>query len=366
MIKKIENFLFEESIYKILFICLILQVFINGIAYIESSNFLFIASNDIFTNPFSEEKNLQWILSSYFGVLLANFLKIQTFSGFILMHFFFLIFGLAIVIKSLSKKNEFLSRIFLILFFSMPISNILFTWLGFQDPFTFIFATLLVIFRSIWFSNFVLATLLSIAHSEQAIIIIVLVNLFLIITEKKANYTFLFSSVIGLCLGIFLLQYHFEINNFNIEYTRFDYIGDSGPIRYLTSTFSHFNALLFSLFNVSSYIIYKLLKNNWYNSRGVAFIICCLIAFSVTLITIDQTRVFNLLIFPIVILFLEYNLKSLQSMSKKIFTIIFILSIFVPRYYIWEGKIFSSSHPKNIELLKNYIKNNSELYEKFK
>lgn len=79
-----------------------------------------------------------------------------------------------------------------------------------------------------------------------------------------------------------------------------------------------------------------------------------LIIFMVTIFTVDHTRVFNMLVFPLVVaLLLNLNIqKVINNRIKrfnKIMVILFFISIFVPNYYIWEGKIYASSYPSIIK-----------------
>ena len=363
IIQKVHNFLFETSITKFFLIIVTLAIFSNGLMFVSSSKHLFISSLDIFSNQLTETPNVMWLLSSFLGSITSYFLGIDNFKIFILFHLIVFLFGFFVLTKIIAKYDDYLARVFLLFFFTMPISNILFTWLGFTDIFTFLLGISIVLSKSKKILLFIFASLLGLSHAYQGFVIIILLNIFYFFSNRKIDYNFLITSFLGVLFGILSLKFFFHYYEFNIIDTRFGYFEKKGFMRYFLATFSNFLPCLFSLFNlmwlVIILVIRKLYRFN-YNNIATSFILTMILSFIVMIFTLDQSRVYNLIMFPVLIAFLfELKIQNiLKKINKKIFTYIFILSIFIPNYYIWDGKIHATSYYQ-IFLKTSYMLNKS-------
>jgi hypothetical protein len=81
--------------------------------------------------------------------------------------------------------------------------------------------------------------------------------------------------------------------------------------------------------------------------ESIAFAVCNILAFITILFTLDQTRVFALVIFPVWLLlitspaFLGLEAQE-REFFKRLFAYSLIAGLLVPRIVVWDGNIYSS------------------------
>jgi len=274
---------------------------------------------------------------------------------------FVIVFTILIIIVR-HQHGDFIARSVLLIFCLSPISNVLFTWLGSPDILTTLFSMMIVVF---WNNSIVLlvsAFLLGINHPEQGLITLVLLTIVSFVIRKKAETVkFALIGLGSLVLGKLLVQWYFDSHNFAIVFTRVSYISITGLFEYAKATFSNPFALLFSLYNVliifiSIYILYFWKKDK----MPLAFVIHSLLASSVILITLDQTRVFSILTFPaLLLLVLSPSFQCLESGEKEFFknilTISLLAGIVVPRFVVWDGNIYYSAYQNLIGFFHDHV-----------
>lgn len=366
-LENVKNRLLGMRFWFFFVLILGLTILQNGIWYSSQSNYLLLISQNINSNPLLNQQEHQWLITSYFGPLLANiFGSNSSLFSYIIFHFFFIISFLIILTKIIKIKfGEVIARYFLIIFFLSPLSNVIFTWLGSPDVFTLVITSLLVIFR--W--NFLIVSLcsflLGINHFEQGVAILTLMTFFSIVEggNKKMITFFALTSIGFLIIGRLLLSFYFEKLDFNLAYNRAEYIKVTGIKKYMLSTLSNPFALIFSLYNTLYIFVVSFVIYFWKRERiVVSFLIYNLGAIIAILFTLDQTRVFSILTFPSILLlvFSPTFIKLPESESnffKKIFTISFFLGLLIPRYTVWEGSVFFSSFRYLLEpILSNVLK----------
>ena len=244
------------------------------------------------------------------------------------------------------------------IFFLSPIAQVLFTWLGSPDILTTLLSTTIVVF---WGNSMVLAAcalLLGTNHPEQGFVIMLLLTIFSSFTRsRKETIAFALIGFGALVLGKLLVGWYSNAYNISTEFTRLDYISKVGVTGYVKATFSNFFALVFSLYHVlilfiSAYIFYF-----WKLGKAPhAFVLCSLVAFATILITLDQTRVFSVVTFPILLLLvLSPPFQTLEPTEREFFetllTASLLFGILIPRFVIWEGAAHFSSYLNMIRAL---------------
>jgi hypothetical protein len=281
------------------------------------------------------------------------------------MHLMILIIFFPLLVFIVRRRyGDFIARTVLILFSLSPISSVLFTWLGSPDILTALSSMMIVVFRKNLFLLFVGGFLLGINHPEQGLLILLLIALFIFLTEgKKEAFKFSLVCLSSYLLVILLINWYFHWYDFSVEFSRLDYISDVGLSRYITATFSNPFALLFSLYNVllifiSTYVFYF-----WKNNRlPFAFLVYSLLAFVTILVTLDQTRVFSILTFPgLLLLVFSPSFLSVSQSEKDFFKSVLTISLFagilIPRFVVWDGNIHSAAYNQLIVQILDFVAN---------
>jgi len=363
-LRKISQLIFGMNFW--LFYCLvfIFSIFQNGVWYSPQTERLLLISKDIFKNPFTNQPTNQWLMSSFLGPVLGYLTSAnQSLFLYSFMHFVILVVFFTVLILVVKRKfGDFVARSVIIIFFLSPLSNVLFTWLGSPDILTILLSMMIVVFWDNLIVLFVGAFLLGINHPEQGLVILLLLTIFsFLVGRKKETIRFGLIGLVSLVLGKLLVDWYFYYHNFAVEFSRVDYISNSGLFQYVKATFSNPFALLFSLYNVllifiSTYVVYFWKKDK----ISFTFIIYSLLAFTTILVTLDQTRVFSILTFPgLLLLVFSPAYQNLEYAEKEFFkevlTISFIAGIFIPRFVVWMGNIHYSTYSNQVVLLHDYI-----------
>ena len=354
-LRKVIDLLFSIDLTILYILTLVLSLIMNGAWMSPQTERLFLISQNIQINPFNSNIGNQWLLFSFLGPTLAFFLHLNdSIFLFCLFHFTFFIFVFYLIIRKVQQKEgDLIARFLIFAFFLSPISNVIFTWLGTPDSYTIILSLLLLIMRDRKVIVFLSSFLLGINHFEQGILILAIISLFHFLTVEKRDrsfFPFILEAILSLFLGRFCLELYFSFNNFNIQYSRFLYIQNVGFLKYLYSTLGNFPALIYSLYNNLIFFIIGILTFYKKREYWVAFIVCSLFAFGVILFTLDQTRVFSIITFPVVYMILsKMNFQSSSMLANQIFvkkaiSIIIIISIFTPRIVIWSGNLYGSAY----------------------
>jgi hypothetical protein len=365
MIKKINSFLFNIKFEYFFIFIVLLSIVKNGLWYSPATERVLKISQNIFVNPFNHTTN-EWLLGSFLGPFLGYITNMNTsLYMFSLMHLIIFISLFFIILKIfVLKDSDVIGRYILLAFFMMPISNILFTWLGYADVFTFLIGISIVVFRTNKLIMIISGLLFGINHFEQGLIIALNVLFFYFVNNPNKqqkiikNYIFL---ILSIFIGFLMLQLFFYINEFKISFNRISYIENAGFFRYFRALFSNFFAEFFSFFNIFIFFIiylYSKIKNKYIFKLFIGGVIINLF---ITLFTVDQTRVFNILIFPLIVTLLSHTeiVKTVEKRIKKfnfIMSFLFIVSLFIPNYYIWEGKIYASAYPNILQCYKKDFK----------
>jgi len=360
ILTRITERVFRLNFFALFLFLLLFSFLQNGIWFIHVAERLLLAAQDIYSNPLSAQINQQWILHSYLGPVIAYLTGLNnSLLQYCLLHLFiFLFFFTALLLFIRLRMEEFIARTVLIIFFLTPLPNILFTWLGYPDVFTVLLSMCLVLFKS---RNLVLIPvcfLMGVNHSDQGIVIVVLISVFLLVSHGKKelwrNLQFFLCSSIGVGMGRLSLEWWFSHNEFNIQHTRELIPFQIGIAGYLKINFSNLPAFIFSTYNVLWIFLIVWVAYFYRTREAKAFLLCNLFTYLVVIIAIDQTRDFALLSFPCVLLLvLSEKFRNLADIEKEFFKKVLVLALviglFVPRIIVWDGNIYSSTIFRTVE-----------------
>jgi len=360
---KLPQFIFGVKFWWFYSSILILSILQNGVWYSPQTERLWLMSENIFANPFLDQPKNQWLLSSFLGPLLGYVTSAnRSIYLYSLLHLIiFIIFFTVMIAVAKQRHGDYIARSVLILFFLSPISNVLFTWLGSPDIITFLLSMALILFEKNIPVLVISAFLLGMNHPEQGLVILILLAIFTCTSGERPKEVFKFALVgIGsLLLGKFLVGWYFEIFNFDVTYSRAEYISNGGLYLYVKSTLSNPFAMMFSLYNILYIFIAIYLAYYWKKEKiAFAFLVYSLLAFTVILFTLDQTRVFSILTFPgLLLLVFSPTFRDSPTEQKEFFqnvlSILLLAGIFIPRFTILNGEVHFSSYQYLVETLHN-------------
>ena len=132
LIKKVEFFLFQTPVWKLILFLFLIMFFKVGLFYHPNLWYHLEVARNPYSNIFIDRPELQSFYLSYFGSWLAYFVGATSKTSFFLLHLLFSMFYSFLFIRLIFKNfsNE-TSRIALILFFyiSSIIYSLLYCWI---------------------------------------------------------------------------------------------------------------------------------------------------------------------------------------------------------------------------------------------
>ena len=356
----IKTRLFEMAFWKFYLMVLLIAMLQNGVWYSPLALQYWMMSTDILHNPFVSQNNVEWVLSAFLGPALAYFLHMNgSVLAYCILQLSIFLLGFTALIFIIRRRNgDYIARCLLLVFFLSPLPNILFTSLGTPDVMTALLAIAVAAFWEELPVVFVGSLLLGVNHPEQANLIVLLMVLFSLFTRRlRQSAGFALYALGGLVLGEVLLQWFLSSHNFDIVFTRLDYVMGMGLGSFIESGLSEPFALLYSLFSLTlPFVVAYLLMFGRKNRIAPAFMLCSLIALASMLFAFDQTRVFSLMTFPLLcVLVLAPAFQRMQSSDAEFFKALlaasFIAGILIPRFVVWNGSVSSSVYPHILKFL---------------
>ena len=87
--EKVENFLFQTPVWKLILFLFIIKLFKTGIFYHPNLWYYLEAARNPYNNVFLDRPHLHYFYTSYFGSWLAYFIGATNKISFFLLHLFF-------------------------------------------------------------------------------------------------------------------------------------------------------------------------------------------------------------------------------------------------------------------------------------
>lgn len=232
-----------------------------------------------------------------------------------------------------------------------PLSTILLSWLGTPDGLTFLL-TIPFLFSSSTGLIFIFSLLGVTNH------VVFLLAAFEILAlrwaaKDRISYIQIFAQLSGGFVGYLMVQYFIYANHIHIM-SRFDFILSRNFTSWLQLNSMNTAPTIFSFFHIQWLLIIACTAVFFRKDRlffSIAWGLL-LINYCITFFTLDQTRIFSLLSWGIILLciFRSY-LLLLESMKHDTgqnrafldrLAFASALSLILPRYYSWEGNVYLS------------------------
>lgn len=291
-----------------------------------------------------------YLLSSPLGAAVASALHLDGALAFVLLHLGVVLvssFGVVLLVRR--RFGDLAARVTLVALFCSPLSNLLLTWLGQPDAFTFASASALVVLRSPLLL-LAAAAVLGVNHFEQGVFIVLAAAALRVKEERRNAVAVAGAMVLGLVAGrLALLAYHhrYAITSGGV---RWDVATTLGLSFFFAGFAKNFPAWLFSIFNalwVFLTAVYLRHRRELLVPLGVlvAFVLPALVSF-------DQTRVYALVTWPVVLWTVLWACRNEEeALIRRLATIAVLLGLLLPRVMVWEGRIYTSS----LRLLVNWL-----------
>lgn len=335
---------------------IVLAVSINGISLVPPQQYQRLSQNpfttrtDIANDNYWQESTLLPIVAFY-----THWNDPLTFNA---LCFFILITAYVFFASlSLHKLGFTPAFVFTTILITNPVTTILFSWLGTPDGLTFLF-TIPFLFTNSPFLIFALSILGATNH-----IVFVIAAFEILILRWAAKDSLkplhLFAQVAGGIIGYLLVWLFLTVNQIQVL-ARWDYILLRDWDSWFKLNSTNFPLTILSFFNVQWLILFicSILffnKDKYFYFATWAFL---LFNYAVSFFTLDQTRIFSLLSWGILLqcIFHSYvldrqdydNGKTHKRIFLQALTIVGFLSFLTPRYYSWEGNIYLAPFWKTI------------------
>lgn len=300
--ERAQKLLFEASFGWFFAFVATLLVLRNGIWVIPNIWASLKFSQNLTVNPLPGHP-LQYLLSNILGPLLGFLLHLNgSLVSYAIMHLAFLILGLWALLWFIHKRfGAMASRASAILFLSLPISSVVTTWLGY-DVFTFVLGSFLVLLRHPLI-GLCLGFLLGLNHFEQGLFIILSLAWVISFSKTERSRFGFLPALIGLVFAKAALMGYFELMHFDITAGRYSVTRSIGLLRLAELHLRGWMPILYSTFGAGWILVLKMYADIGSESRKMVLHAAgaCLGLFAVMLLGVDETRVFALMTWPILL-----------------------------------------------------------------
>lgn len=340
----------KKYLYGITFIGLLtaLYMLIHGLSPTPNFGQLFQITQDITTSQL--EPKHHWLEQSFLFPVVAylsgfNY-SIEGYFVFLTINIFLTLAGIGLLLAKMfsGEKAAFLTMVLM----SSSATITLSYWIGYSDPFTLLYGTILVLVihhanQSIAFIGLlaVVSFFAAIAHFAQTIIVLALV--LLVSPSLSKNKLFIAGlSLLGLSIGQFVLQLYFDQHNF-IGMSRLEYLVTYDVVEAIKSFNANRIDFMISIFRFGWPIIFYYLYIADQVLR-LRFLIAFSIVLLISTVAFDHSRVASILAWP---LLLSASNSAYDSFPKKtwvgpIAALLVCLSLLYPANHVWEDKSHSS------------------------
>jgi len=334
---KVENYIFECSAWKLIFVISIITLFKTGIWYMPNLGSSQAIAQNPFVNPF-QNPSAHYLFWSWLGPFLAWLIGAKGKWQFFAFHFAFSIaFTLLFIRVAFANFSDEIARSSIILFSVLPVSATAYFWVG-TDSITLFLMLLALAFPQKQILAFIIGTLLGMQHFEQGFFAAGGL-LFAVLLSKRQGYTLNYS--LAFCLSLFLGAIAGKLALIAI----FKYYAievNSGRSYWLTEHIRLYRKQFFFHFH---YIIWSVLGLGWlvalrfvgWGRKAIPFFVT-LLGLCLVLPTVgDQTRVLAIITFPLVSAYWLLNPDFLEKISKREMSALFSIWALMPWGWVWNG-----------------------------
>lgn len=330
-----EQLVFEAPLAVFLAVVAVLDVVKNGAAGDANLRVWLRIATAFPDNPHLPA-SVRYQEGSPVGPALAHLLGIRTTGAYAGLHVAVLVVALAVLVVGLHRRGGRVAvGVGVVAFLATPLSNVLLSF-GSQDPFTFLFASLAVLADGPALS--MLAGVgLGVSHLEVGVFVVVSVAAVRTLSPEPTGRAGLVALAAGLVAGA-AATVAYEHHAGAGAGARAGFIEQTG-LRTLAADFTaELPTWLFSTFSAFWVFAAVAVSALWRRRAVQAAVLLALAAVAVTVVTLDETRVYALLTWPLVLwLGLEATRRLDTGLVRRLTAVTFLVAVVVPRIVVFEG-----------------------------
>jgi hypothetical protein len=348
LIDTIESLIYRSRRVWLITCLLILSFIKTGVWYMPNFDGWKWMRLDPFHNAFNDP-TAHYLFWNWLGPYLAWRFRIHNAQSFLYFHFFFSIAFTAtyiwLVFRNFGERE---ARTSLILFVALPVSTTAYFWIG-MDSITLALLAFMLSSRNRLFISLLLGIALGMQHAEQGVFAFAALLCALILSNfLKSNVSTSISwavvSLVGVLIGKFVLLIVFHHYGIQVNSGRAYYFRQFGEM-YALMFYYHFQYVLWAALGVGWIAVVK------YAQRGKSAVPFLVPLFGLMLllpVVGDETRVFAIVSFPLIAIYLLLNPEFLQALSGHFVSWVFGIWLLVPLPWAWGGRPLVSVFPYNI------------------
>jgi hypothetical protein len=322
----------------------------NGIWTTPALDVVWRIATDITRDPFPDSIDADWLLTSWLTPALAWLVGATATPRMFALFCGGLLAGCyaAMCIMFRLRFGEPVARILVLVLATSPLATVLLTWIGYSDPLSVTLATTILVLRPLWLRG-VLAALLAANHAEQAMVLLMV--LFLLIPCVDSRYAgregwrLALALMAGGLAGWSAVHGFQAVQGIHVERDRFDYMLENGIDRDFTLFARNPQMLLWSFFGFVWLLVVPAALTMRRGTGEAASVVprlalAALICVGATLATLDSTRVFSVLSWPLLVTLLVLAVRQGAAPSlTRLAATAFVLGLFLPKVVMWDGQV---------------------------
>ena len=341
LLRQSESLVFDQPLWHLLVAVGVLDLVKNGMWVTPG-----LADWASMAKAFPAEPKLagmsSWILSSPVGPAVAHYLGATSPSSFEVFSVVAVVIAVATLSLGLRRAaGSVAQRIGLVALFASPLSNILMTWIGKEDPFVILFASVVFLFDSplvVLFAAMGLAT-----ANPEAGAAVVGGTVLLRGLDPLASRRALAAAVAGFSAGLLLLAGYGAEMGVPMG-GRLSYVEHTGAKTLVTQFLSELPTLLFTVFGAwwVAFIAFwqDVIDRRRTASAVIGFLVVC---GAVSAASVDQSRIFALVSFPALLWSVCAAARLVPAERLRLVTTwIFLVAAVVPRTVVQGGSTYVS------------------------
>jgi hypothetical protein len=346
VIKALENYIFRISTLRFFSLLTIATIIHTGVWYIPNIGVSLVYSSNPFGNalPNPAAETLWW---NWLGNFIAWLLGIKSKAFFIAAHFLCSLLFVIITYLFLCRANDGeKTRKAAIMFAALPVSGTIFYWIGKDSVTLLLMSAAFVLSRNVALT-FLVGIALGLQHFEQSFVAFGALFLSMLLAREAAGYPI--TVLIGVVIGKVILLSVVYFNDIPLTLTggrgyQFFALWQVGVRQFLL----RYHYIIWSTLGVGWYFAFRFAD---LGKDRLAFYVPLALLILLMTIVFDQTRVFAVCSFPLLIHRWMTSDAMLENVSKTECTAVLVATMIIPYVWVWLGVPRLSVLPQDIKYL---------------
>jgi hypothetical protein len=284
----------------------------------------------------------RYLLSSPIGPATAHVLGLDTPFTFIVLHVAVAVTGGTIlVVGLLHRGGRQAAGLGAVLFLASPLSDVLLSGIGMQDAWLFAAFCALVLFdRPVVLG--IAAAIAALAHPDMALLTVAAIAALRLVDPRGSRP---FHQVAAMSAGVVigaLGTFTWEVHAGGGALPDGSFIGQYGLGAIAGDWLHAAAAWTWSAFGAAWLFVFVVAHSTWHRRAGIVTLIAVAVSTAMSVITLDETRIFALLTWPLLLWWLRRAVHLLPaSRLRLLVAALFVLALSVPNVVVWMGHLTS-------------------------